>query len=111
MDTNYLVALTNPKDQWHARAREVQREIGIVRLITTEFVLTEVLNYFAVSRLELRRAARLVHKFENNPNVEVIECTHEAFASGLALYEARLDIELQLDRLRFDERHAGSRSA
>lgn len=92
VDTNYLVALINPKDQWHDRARQAQREIGIVRLITTEWVLAETLNYFAERGAPLRRmAARTSHRLMRSPEVDAISATHEDYIAGLAFYEARLD--------------------
>lgn len=49
-DTNYWVAKIFPQDQWHARVIEVEYEIGVVNLITTETVLVETLNYFSEYR-------------------------------------------------------------
>lgn len=92
VDTNYLVALTNPKDQWHIRAREAQNEIGVVRLVTTELVLIEVLNYFAAGRAEFRRAAaKLVRRLLADPDIETIAHTPDVFLDALALYESRFD--------------------
>ena len=46
-DALYWSALINPKDQWHGRALEAARALGQARLVTTEGVLTEVLNFYA----------------------------------------------------------------
>jgi uncharacterized protein len=92
MDSNYLIALINPLDQWHKRARRVQREIGVVQLLTSEWVMVETLNYFAERGEMFRRAAtKLAHRLTNNPLVEIIPATHEDYRAGFALYEARLD--------------------
>lgn len=91
-DTFYLIALLNPKDQWHRRAIEVQDEIGAIRLITTEAVLTEFLNYFCSYGAEMRQTAvKTVRALLNNTDVEVLPQTPETFLSGLMLYEARRD--------------------
>lgn len=91
-DTFYLVALLNPKDQWHRRAAEVKDELGAVRLITTEAVLIELLNYFCSYGTAMRQtAARTVHVLLDNPDVEILVQTPETFSSGLAFYEARFD--------------------
>jgi predicted nucleic acid-binding protein len=42
-DTVYFLALLNPVDQWHVRARELSRKPPGT-LLTTEFVLMEVVN-------------------------------------------------------------------
>ena len=44
-DTFYWAALLNPKDQWHEAAKDAQRKLGRVRLVTTETVLIELLNF------------------------------------------------------------------
>lgn len=91
-DTNYFVAIINPLDQLHQRAKEVERELGPVSVVTTESVLVEVLNYFCSYRQVLRQSATKITKgLISAPTVEVIPTAHEAFLAGLALYEARDD--------------------
>ena len=91
-DTFYWVALLNPKDHWHHRVEEVSSELGTVRLVTTEAVLIELLNYFCAYGSVMRRVVvRAVRALLDNPDVEVLPHTSETFLSGLALYEARLD--------------------
>jgi predicted nucleic acid-binding protein len=91
-DTFYLVALLNPKDQWHRRAIEVKNELGAVRLIITEAILVEILNYFCSYGAEMRKAAaKTVRVLLNHPDVEVLPQTAETFLSGLSFYEARFD--------------------
>jgi predicted nucleic acid-binding protein len=92
VDTNYWVALINPKDQGHETARECQAEIGVVRLVTTESVLIEVLNYFAEGRSGSRlAAAKLAASLLNDPDVETVPHSHQVFLAALAYYEARPD--------------------
>lgn len=43
-DTGYWVAKINPLDQWHERAIAAEYEIGIVRFVTSEQVIVEILN-------------------------------------------------------------------
>jgi hypothetical protein len=54
-DTFYWIALTNPTDAAHERAREFTNDI-----VTTEEVLTEYLNYFCTGPAHLRRKAALI---------------------------------------------------
>jgi len=55
VDTLYLVALFNPRDQWHDRAIEAANLVSETNLITTEDILVELLNFF--SEYAKRRAA------------------------------------------------------
>ena len=45
VDTAYWIARTNPKDRRHYAARRASRGLGKVRLVTTEEVLSEWLNW------------------------------------------------------------------
>jgi len=47
VDTLYFVALFNPRDQWHERAFAASKLIADAKLITTEDVLVELLNFFS----------------------------------------------------------------
>ncbi|MGZ8844433.1 MAG: hypothetical protein ACXW18_12280 [Pyrinomonadaceae bacterium] len=55
-DTSYFVALFNPNDEWHSRALEVEKQNTGDRVVTTEFVIVEVLNYFSRSQPSTRVA-------------------------------------------------------
>jgi predicted nucleic acid-binding protein len=91
-DALYWIALINPKDQWHGRVRETARTLGQVRLVTTEEVLTEVLNFYAEGGQSWRAAAASgIRAILANPLTEVLPVTHKSFLDGLALYEARPD--------------------
>jgi predicted nucleic acid-binding protein len=57
-DTLYWVALAHRKDQWHARAVQVSRQIGAALLVTTDEVLTEFLNHFSAFGDQTRYAPR-----------------------------------------------------
>lgn len=49
VDTLYFVALFNPRDQWHGRAVAASKLIADTKLITTEEVLVELLNWLCTS--------------------------------------------------------------
>ncbi len=61
-DTNFWVAKIHPEDQWHERVIDVEYEIGIVNLVTTETVLVETLNYFSNFRKDVKETAYLNHR-------------------------------------------------
>ncbi len=46
-DTFYWAALLNPKDTWHQRVKAFNRTLAQPRLVTTDEVLTEFLNFFS----------------------------------------------------------------
>ncbi len=91
-DTHFWVARINPLDQWHEQAVKVEDEIGLVRLVTTELVLVEVLGYFSGFRADTKgAAASVVRAIMRGEEIEVVRQTAELFSSGLDLYESRLD--------------------
>jgi predicted nucleic acid-binding protein len=84
--------MINPRDQWHARANEVGGALGQVRLVTTDDVLTEVMNFFAGYGSRLRsNAASTVRSILDNANIETIFIERGGFFSGFELYESRPD--------------------
>ena len=56
-DTAFLVALINPHDQLRQQAHDALKIIGKNELITTDAVLTEVLNFYAERGSYLRQQA------------------------------------------------------
>jgi predicted nucleic acid-binding protein len=46
-DTGYWVALLNPQDELHQKARELSNQIDSLYIVTSEMVLAEVLNDFS----------------------------------------------------------------
>jgi predicted nucleic acid-binding protein len=91
-DTLYWVAITHRKDQWHRAAVAMSRRLAGCHVVTTDEVLTEVLNAFAEAGRVLRReAVNLIHDLHADPAVTVHPSSRQAFLSGFALYEARPD--------------------
>ena len=96
-DTFYWVALLNARDPFHARVASFSLALGAARLVTTDEVLTEVLNWFSRSGPLWRgKAAILVHNLRSNPKVDVLPQTRADFDAALALYEARPDKDYSL---------------
>ena len=86
-DTFYWIALTNPMDAAHERAREFTNDI-----VTTEEVLTEYLNDFCTGPAHLRRrAAMIVEAVFQDPAVRLILQSTASFRTGFALYQSRPD--------------------
>ena len=91
-DACYWVGLANRRDELHEAAQSASRSLGPFRIVTTDEVLVEFLNYFAdFGDVMRRKAAELVRSVLEHPDVEVAEQTRESFLSGLAIYESRPD--------------------
>lgn len=92
IDTSFVYAVINPRDQWHERAVfwEGKLQSEKFSLLTTEFILAEIAD--GLSAINFRREAALsIHILINNPFVTVIPATSELFLKALALYEERPD--------------------
>jgi uncharacterized protein len=91
-DTLYWQALANPRDQWHDRATAVSRSMAPVRIITTDEVLIEFLAAFCRMGAYWRaKAAQLVRRVLDDPNVQVVAQSRTTLLAGLELYESRRD--------------------
>ena len=92
VDTLYFVALFNPRDQWHERAIAASKLIGDAKLLTTEDVLVELLNFFSGYGEKARSGAvNHVEGILSGANIEVAPQSHETFIAGFTLYKARPD--------------------
>ena len=91
-DAGYWIALLNPRDALHEKARQSSARLERTRVITSEVVLAEVLNAFASKGDLLRRTACvLVDKIRSNPNAEIVPMTSNAFRQALERYRSRAD--------------------
>jgi len=91
-DTAYHIAVLNPRDGLHEKAVSVSKELGPIRIITSEMVLTELLASFAGMGEQLRKAAaKYAESLLANPNVEVVPQTSMQFREALTGYEERRD--------------------
>jgi predicted nucleic acid-binding protein len=93
-DTWFWIALINMKDQHHERAMQLLPKIADARLITSEMVLTELLNMYA-GKGQFWRAKVLeyVEKLKERPDILIFEQTHEQFVKALNRYSCYLDKE------------------
>lgn len=92
VDTLYFVALFNPRDQWHERAFAASNLIADTKLITTEEVLIELLNFYSEYGEKARRGAVIqAEGIISGANIDVARQSHEGFMAGLILYKARPD--------------------
>ncbi len=92
VDTQFFIAIFQETDQWHHRAIEVESSIEGRSFITTDEVLSEVLNYFSGFGERTRReVSGFVHDVLAEPEFTIIEQSRGSFLRGLEFYENRLD--------------------
>ena len=89
-DTNYWIALVNPRDQIHGKAVSVTQQLSSVRLLTTEMVLVELLNSFADTPFR-RAVSTMVQRLRLDPNLMIVSQTSEQFESALHRYRQASD--------------------
>ena len=91
-DTGYWIALLDPNDSLNSKAIELSRVHSGRTVITSEMVLTEVLNHFSKHGNFLRQASSsLVNALIQNPSIIIEAQTPERFDQALKLYRKRLD--------------------
>ena len=92
LDTSYIYALLNKRDQWHAQALRWQQRLAAEprRLLTTQFVLAEIADGLAAVKFR-REAAQAIERLSANAWVEIVPASSELFEAAFALYRERQD--------------------
>ncbi len=91
-DSGHWIALLNPRDQMHERAKAVTAALESAPILTTQMALAEVLNHFSREGDRLRRlSVRMVQDLESNPNVEIVPQTDAQFRGAVERYASRGD--------------------
>lgn len=91
-DTGYWVALLNPGDDLHQKAIHLEQSLQPVHIVTSEMVLTEVLNDFSKRGEYLREvASELILGLRSHPNTTIIPQTTQQFEQAFTLYAQRKD--------------------
>ncbi len=92
--TFYWLALLSPRDTFHSQAIAITAKLGKTKIITTDEVLSEVLNFLSDGGTKLcERTVNTVRQLLNadTEKVTVLSQSHTTFLGGLELYEQRLD--------------------
>jgi predicted nucleic acid-binding protein len=89
VDTSFVVALVNEKDQHHACAAELSEIFDGRPLIITDAVLLEVGN--ALARNFKEQAAEVIADFLSSDEVEVVNMNADLFRRALELYQSHKD--------------------
>ncbi|MBD2176846.1 type II toxin-antitoxin system VapC family toxin [Pseudanabaena sp. FACHB-1998] len=91
-DTGYWIALLNPEDDLHQKARQISVTLISTPIVTSEMVFTELLNAFSGKGKSYRqKAVRFIKHAFTNPEIEVILQTDALFQNALELYDQRRD--------------------
>jgi len=91
-DTSYWIALLNPRDELHEKAVAASRFGPADQLVTSEMVLTEVLNSCSARGARLRQvAAKPIEALHANLNLEIFPQTSEKFDKALYRYKNMAD--------------------
>ena len=93
-DTNFLVALLNPKDQWHSAATQAAAALD-EPVVTTMWVLVELGDALSVGG-NRDLFLDFVDQLSEQPEWETVPASPEWFARGLELFRSRKDKERSL---------------
>jgi predicted nucleic acid-binding protein len=91
VDTAYVLALVNERDQYHQRAQELADKVEGRELLITDAVLLEIGN--ALSRGFKSQAIEIITYFIEAEEVEVYAYTPRTFEKALDLYKKYGDKE------------------
>ncbi|TRU71033.1 MAG: PIN domain-containing protein [Microcystis viridis Mv_BB_P_19951000_S69] len=92
LDTSYLQALADFGDNLNPLATAMAARLGNFRGVTSEMVLTELLNALCSRGEFLRKSAiRLTHDLRNDSKTIIIPQTSEQFQQAFDFYQRRLD--------------------
>jgi predicted nucleic acid-binding protein len=89
VDTSFVVALVNEKDQNHRLALELAERFTGQRLVTTDAILLEIGN--ALSRNFKRQSVEIIEEFLTSDDVQVIHLHPPLFRKAFDLYKSRSD--------------------
>jgi hypothetical protein len=91
IDTLFVIALVNQRDQYHGQAAELAVSYEAQQFLTTDAVLLEIGN--ALARKYRRQAVEIIEDFLSSEDVELVRLTPELFDQAFALYKAHEDKE------------------
>ena len=93
-DTFFWIALVSQRDAAHGRAIDVVQGQSY-RMVTTEWVLTEVADGFSQTR-HRHLVEQLRQLWKSDPNLRIVEASHDLYERGLDLFCSRPDKDWSL---------------
>jgi predicted nucleic acid-binding protein len=89
LDSSYVIALVNKKDQRHKQALEMARGLGACPLVTTDAILLEVGN--SLARSFKAEAIAVIEEFLFSDEVRIVAVDTALFQKGFDLYKSYQD--------------------
>lgn len=89
VDTSFVVALVNMRDQNHGLALDLADRFAGPGLVTTDAILLEIGN--ALSRNYKRESVQIIEHFLNSDDVKVIHLDPPLFRQAFNLYKSQSD--------------------
>src|SRR4029434_6273965 len=89
IDTLFVIALINRRDQYHQQALDLAEQFEGAPLLVTDAVHLEIGN--ALARSYKQEAVEIIEQFLAAEEVEVVRLTPHLFAQGFALYKSHQD--------------------
>lgn len=89
VDTFYVVALVNKRDEFHEKANELVLEFDSQPLLTTDAVLLEIGNFLA--RSSKQKAVEIISQFVSAAEIEIVRLDETLFNKAFELYKNHAD--------------------
>lgn len=89
VDTSYVVALVNPRDENHEKANELVDAYDKKPLLVTDAVLLEIGNSLAKGYKQ--NAIEIIEEFFDSPEVEIVRLDEILFDKAFELYKSHTD--------------------
>lgn len=94
IDTLFVVATINQRDQRDQRAAELAVALRGQRFLTTEAILLEIA--IALARKYRDQAVKVIETFLSSADIEVVPLTPQLFRKAFEVYKAHVDKEWSL---------------
>ncbi|HXH70913.1 MAG TPA: PIN domain-containing protein [Pyrinomonadaceae bacterium] len=89
VDTFYIVALVNKRDEFHEKAKELVLEFDNQNLLTTDAVLLEIGN--SLARSYKQKSIQIIDEFLSSEEIEIIRLDEILFEKAFELYKTHAD--------------------
>ena len=89
VDTSFVVALVNKRDQHHSRALELASQFERRPLFTTDAVLLEIGN--ALAKNFRAASIQVIDDFLTSSEIQIVHLYPDLFHKAFSLYRSRLD--------------------
>lgn len=96
VDTNYWIALLLPKDNNHVSANNLKSTLFSAKMVTSELVLAEFLNFFSKKGHFRTVAHKAVVALRQHPNIVIVSFAETPFDEAFDQYGSYPDKEWSL---------------